>query len=424
MQITVENAGGCKRIIRAEIPADTVATKLNEGYRDLNRQVSFPGYRKGKAPRHLLEKRFGREVVNDVRQTLADDALRSAVDQHSLKLLGQPELVGNPELAAAGPVVLTLEAEVFPEFTVPTYKGLEIERPAADVEEHEVYAQMRTQQMGEGELNQQDRPSQKGDLVRASVLVKAGEEVIFQQGGGLLEVGYGWIAGLKPGDAETQLVGLKGGDKKEIKANLPANFGREDLRGKEVNIEIIVNDVLEFKGPTLDEVAAKKGHADRKTWEDEVRAAVKAQKDNDIDRFVEEKAILKVTESTTMDLPEKFSRRKAAELVQQQAYRMYRSGMPEDDIRTFLQENKDKGVDDVKNMLKRAFVVDAIAKAERIVITEEELQREVGRIAASIGRSAEEVNTELNQTGRLSGMREELKTGKVLSLLRQKAKYL
>lgn len=424
MQITVENAGGCKRIILAEIPAEVVTSKLNEGFRDINKQVQFPGFRKGKAPRNVLEKRFGKEVADDVRQTLADDAVKTAVDEHALKLLGQVEVVEVGELKTGNPVTLKLEAEVYPEFELPEYKGLELQRPAVKVEEHEIHAQLRGAQMNKGELKSVESASEKGQFIRANVKVTVGDEQVFSQDRGLLEVGFGWVAGLKPAKAEEQLVGLKTGDTKEMKAKLPEDFGREDLRGKEGVIHLEVGDVLAYEGPALEELAKENGFESIDAWREEIRGQLMSAKEAELDRAMEEKALLQVAEKTTMDLPEKFSQRKAAELVQQQAYRMYQQGAAEESIREFLQANRDKGVDEVKSMLKRAFVTDAIARKERLVVTEDEIQREVNRLAEMVGRTPDEVYAQFQQNGTLSGMREELKTSKVLKLLRQKAKYV
>ena len=424
MQITVENPGGCRRIIKAEVPADVVTSKLNEGYRDINKQVQFPGFRKGKAPRNVLEKRFGKEVSDDVRQTLADEVVKEAVDEHALKLLGTVEVVEVGELKNNTPVVLTLEAEVYPEFELPEYKGLELERPVVKAEEHEIHAQLRGAQMNKGDLKPVEGASKKSQFIRASVKVTVGDDEIFSQERGLLEVGFGWVAGLKPAKAEEQLVGLSKDDTKEIKLKLPGDFEREDLRGKEAVIHLTVAEVLEYDGPTLEELAKENGFEDVDAWREDIRGKVLTAKEGDLDRATEEKALAKVADKTEMELPQKFSERKAAELIQQQAYRMYQQGMPEESIREFLDKNQGQGVDDVKNMLKRAFVTDAIARKERLVVTEEEIQREVARMAQMVGRTPDEVYAQFQQNGTLSGMREELKTSKVLKLLRQKAKYV
>ena len=424
MQITVENAGGCKRIIKAEVPADVVTSKLNEGFRDINKQVQFPGFRKGKAPRNVLEKRFGKEVSEDVRQTLADEVVKEAVDEHALKLLGQVELIEVGELKGGAPVTLTLEAEVYPEFELPEYKGLTLERAVAKVEEHEVHAQLRGEQMQKGELKPVETASEKGQFIRANVKVVCEDEQLFEQERGLLEVGFGWVAGLKPAKPEEQLVGLKKGDSKEMKAKLPADFGREDVRGKEAVISVEVTDVLAYEGPTLEDLCKEAGFENLDAWREDIRGKLFSGKEGELDQVMEERALRAVADQTDMELPQKFSERKAAELVQQQAYRMYQQGTGEEAIRSFIEGSRNKGVDEVKVMLKRAFVTDAIARKERLVVTEDEIQREVARLAQMVGRTPDEVYAQFQQNGTLSGMREELKTSKVLKLLRQKATYV
>ena len=155
-----------------------------------------------------------------------------------------------------------------------------------------------------------------------------------------------------------------------------------------------------------------------------VKGKLLSGKEGELDQIMEERALRSVADKTDMELPHKFSERKAAELVQQQAYRMYQQGAGEDAIREFLDSSREKGVDEVKTMLKRAFVTDAIARKERLVVTEDEIQREVQRLAQMVGRTPDEVYAQFQENGTLSGMREEMKTSKVLKLLRQKATYV
>lgn len=424
MQITIEKADGCKCIIKAEIPADLVSTKLNEGYRDINRQVQFPGFRKGKAPRQMLEKRFGNDIANDVRQTLADDAVRQAVDQHALKLLGQAELIEADDLKTGEAAKFTLEAEIYPEFELPEYKGLELTRETPKVADHEIHAVLRSEQVQKGELKPHEGAAERGNLVRGTVKVSCGDEVLMSQRRGLIEVGYGFVAGLVPKEGNKALVGAKAGETVTLSAKLPEDFPRTDLRGKDASIEVEVADIMTYEGPEIAEVAKLRGYDDEAAWREDVRGKLLSSKEADLDRAIEEQALQKVADATNMNLPEKFSKRKAAELIQQQAFRMYQAGHGDEDIREFLNANKDKGVDEVKAMLKRAFVTDAIARKERLVVTEEEINREIANLAERVQRPADELRAQFAQDGTLSGMREEMKTAKVLKLLRDKAKYV
>jgi trigger factor len=424
MQITVEKAGGCKTIIRAEVPAEVVTNKLSDGFREINKQVQFPGFRKGKAPRAVLEKRYGKEVLDDVRQTLADEALKQAVDQEAFKLLGQPELIEVGDLKSGAPAKLTLEAEIYPEFELPEYKGLELKRQTPAVQDHEVHAILRSEQVHKGKLNPVEAAAKKGLFVRGTVKVTSGDDVLMNQRRGLIEVGYGFVAGLVPKEGDEALVGAKAGETRTLAAVLPDDFAREELRGKEASIEVEITEVCEYEGPELEEVAKQRGYEDVAAWKEDVRGKMLSSKEAELDRHIEERALQKVADATEMELPEKFSQRKARELVQQQAFRMYQAGQGDEDIREFLEANKDQGVEEVKAMLKRAFVTDAIARKERLVVTEDEIRREIESLAQRAQRTTEEVLAQFQQDGTLSGMREEMKTSKVLKLLRDKAKYV
>lgn len=423
MQITVENAGGCKRVILAEIPAEVVTEKLSEGYRDVNKQISMPGFRKGKAPKEVLKKRFGREVIDDVRQNLADDVLRQAVEKHALQILGQPELDGLPELSEGAKAVFKLNVEVRPEIELPEYKGLEIERPAATVKDQEVTALIRNEQIRRGKLSPVEGAAARDHFLKTDVHIVVGDDTIFHRHGGLLEAGLGWIAGLPLPQGEKALVGLSGGEHHEIPIKLPEDFPNEPYRGKDAKIVLDVGQVLSFEGPSVEEVQKELGHETMDAWREEARDELRREKEGEIDQFVEDQLIKKVADATKVELPEKYSKAKAAELLQQQAYRMYQHGAPEHEIKEFLEKAKAEGLDRVKEQLRIAFVLDAIARKERLVVTEDELHRHLGEIAQQIGRPLEEVAQEFNQRQMLPGIREELRTRKVMKLLRQKAKY-
>ena len=424
MQITIENEGGCNRLIKVNVDAETVSEKLRESFRDINRQVAFPGFRKGKAPRKLLEQRYGKEVADDIRQSLADDALKQALEEHALKVLGSPELEGVPEIKSGSPAELILKAEVYPEFELPKYKGIELERPETTVEEHEIHAQIRQEQINRGSMDPVDGPTEDGSFIRADIEVVSDDKTVFQRNGGLIEAGFGWIAGLKPKNAKKALLGLKVGDEKELKANLPDDLPDEENRGKPAVIKLKVIEVLKVEGPSPEDIAQSLGFDDLEGWREKLESEIRKQKDADLDRVLEDRAIAKVTDAIDMELPAKYSEKKAEQLLQQQAFRLYQSGADENLIRELLAEGKERGIEDVKSSLKRAFVIDAISRKERIVVTEDELKREIERLASQVGRDAGEIWDEFDKAGRLSGMREEFKTAKVLKMLRQKAKYV
>lgn len=423
MQITIEKIDGCKCLINAEIPASLVSEKLAEGYRDINKQVQFPGFRKGKAPRKMLEKRFGQDIKNDVTQNLADDIVRKAIDEHELKLLGQVSVVDAGDLSGKEVSKFKLEAEIYPEFELPKYKGLELTRPSMKIEEHEIHAIMRSGQIEKGELKVKESESEVGDFVRANIKVKVGDEEIFSQDNGLLEVGYKWIVGFQPKGAEKLLVGLKAEDKTEIKVVIPDDFGRDEFAGKDATLTLEVTVVHELEGPSLEDVCKELNFESEDAWRKKIEEDLQSKKDSELDGIVEQEALQQVVKQTDMELPEAYSAKKASDFNQQQAYRMYQQGMADEDIRKFIDASKEGGVDEVKDMLKRAFVIDAISKKERLVVTEDEIQRKVQELANMVGRPIEELQSVLEENGTISGMREELKTNTVLKLLRTKGKY-
>ncbi|CAG0953571.1 partial Trigger factor, partial [Anaerolineae bacterium] len=338
---------------------------------------------------------------------------------------GQPELISAGDIKEGAPSLFTLEVEVRPEFELPEYKGLEVERQAAVVTDQEIQAYLRDAQIRKGKLENapEAAPAKKGQFLRADVHINVGEDTIFHRHGGLVEVGVPYIAGIKLPQGEAALVGAKTGDHKELPLKLPADFMQESYRGKDAAITLDITGVMDYSGPSIEEVAKEEGHENLEAFKAEAKDNIRRDKEAEIDQVVEDKLIKMVTEKAKVELPEKFSKAKAVDILQQEAYRMFQHGTPEAEVQEFLKKNKDAGLERTKSQLSTAFVIDAIARKERLVVTEDELNRQVAELASQIGQPLDQVYQTMNQRGMLPGIREELRTRKVLKLLRQKAKY-
>lgn len=298
MNINVEDAGTCLKKISVEIPADMVKKKLNDGYRDVSRQVNLPGFRPGKAPRAVLEKKFSKHVIDEVRQRLLSDAVDEAARKHNMDLIGQPEVGDMPEVKDGQPLNFNVMVEVRPEFELSQYKGIELESAKAVIDDREVEIFLKNVQYSRGKMEELgSEKSKAGDVLLGNFEVIIDGETIANRVGGTIEIGGGLILGVSIPEAEKAFTGLAGKEpvEKRFKATLPADFPIARVRGKEAEILVQIKEIRRPNVPPLnDDLAKELGFDTVDALKEHGREVLQTEKQHQIDRDIEERVLAKL----------------------------------------------------------------------------------------------------------------------------------
>jgi trigger factor len=272
MKVAVESIGSFQRKIQITYPADAVKNELDTAFRQLGRRVRLRGFRPGKAPRKVLEARFGADVRSDVANKFIQDGYRKAIDTESLEPVGQPTLDDAPELHSGKDFAFTVLVDVKPEVELTQIEGVEVHYPAVDVADEEIELQVKMKLEGQARLVEvSDRGIESGDMALVELTVKDGDDVVASEPGTMIRTE---ADPYYPG-VEALLVGAKTGDSVEGEVTFSEDARTEAIQGKTLQVEAKVLSIQANEIPELtDALAEELGY---EGGADGMRAAIRSE---------------------------------------------------------------------------------------------------------------------------------------------------
>jgi len=424
MQVTVEDVGVCKKKLSITIPREAIDRKFEERFTELEREAQVPGFRPGHAPRRLIEKRFRRAVSEEVRVGLVSETLSKALEQEKLDVIGEPDIdPESVELPDDGPMTFSLELEVRPEFVLPDYAGIPV-----DVERHEVAdkdaeeALERLREMhGSLKAVRKGSKAKKGDIVTGVLSLKVGDGTVVDGEEARLPVAAVSVQGIPVPTLPDVLEGAKAGETKTGTFTVGDEATKEDLRGKEAEITIQVN---ELGRPTP---ADDKTLLEQTAYEtiEALQEGLKRQLENQNEsayREAQEEAVREwLLEHAPFELPEGLAQRHAERLFVRHIVNLRYRGVPAEEIEKQREELRSSASANAARELKLFFILDAIAQKEKIEATDAEVDARLRFIAAQYGRRDDHIREEMQERGTLDSLRSQIRDDKVMRLLLERA---
>ncbi len=425
IEFEIEPAGPCRKKVKVKIPPERVSEEFNKSYQNWIRSVPISGFRQGKAPRKLVEKRFGEQVAQEVKQSLVDSAFEEALNQNNLAPISDPELdVAELEAKPAEAFAFDFTVTVKPEFELPELKDIEVSVPSAEPTKAEIDAALLSLRKTKATL----RPLEKGGAVQGDVVALkvrgyAEDKELFHQENVPYEIGKPYLQGLVAEGLDEELDGKSSGDIVKAKAFAPPHAEGHPLAGMDLQIEAEILDVKRPDVPALDEALARSFDFDST---DELIAQVtkdlRVRKDRERDRAVEELALEELVQKCAFELPEELIQREADELARRAAYELQMSKASEEEIAKRVSEIRARRAEESERELKSFFVLDKIVDKERILVTETEVKEVVAQLAAYNEKTPEQMYAHLREAGRLGSLRNQLRERKAREKLRKKVK--
>jgi trigger factor len=421
METTVQETDKHVVKLTIEVPPDEFGKDLDRAYRKIAQQVKIPGFRKGKVPKQIIDAQIGRDaVLGEFLEDSVPSYYRDALRENDLAPIADPD-IDVEQLEEGKPLVFTVTVEVRPRLRLEEseYKGIEIERPSAEVSDEDVDRLVDSLRERFAELEPVARPARRGDFVvmdlRASV---HGEEIPeATRPDYLYEVGSGEFG--EKLDAE--LEGKRAGEILKVNDALPERFG--ERAGQEVSFQVLVKDVKGKKLPEADDEFAKT--ASEFDTLDELKAKLREQlqenKERAADAAVRDRALQAMVDRTDVDLPDTLIDEETEHRVAHVRERAEQLGV------TLEQLLQAQGFDelrfraDARGHAVRAITADlaleAVARAEEVQVTAEELGREIGGLAQALGRDPKEVAKSLDKTGQVVSLAGDIIRSKALDIL-------
>ncbi len=426
MNLEVEELSSTKRRLKVEIPADAIDEALGSAYRELGRTAKIDGFRKGKAPRHILEKWYGESVNSDVVQKLVPEFYIKAVEETKLKPVASPSIEeAGLKIKKGQPLRFSATVEVQPEFELAEYTGIEVDDEKLKVTDEDINAAIEEMRDMHSTLEavEEDRPAKKGDFVVIDFEGFVDGEAF--DGGRAenytLELGSGrFIEGF-----EDQVAGARKGEDLEVKVKFPDEYRNEKLAGKDATFKVKVKELKAKVLPKLDDEFAKDlGLGDtvdelrKKTSED-----IKKAKEQDLYGRRKSQIIKALAESNRFDVPLSLVDAEYRSMMMRQYQDIVNSGMtPQQygfDPKDFEQRFRPIAEDRVRTSM----VISKIAEKENIQISDSELEAFLEKISSETGHSVREIKEMYKK--RESGM-DELRIAaeedRVMELLLSKSK--
>jgi trigger factor len=400
MSVDIVDAGPCKKHVRVSIPDAEVQKFLNREFTDLVRNAAVPGFRPGKAPRRLIERRFKEDVADKVKSSILFQSLEQIGEEQKLDPLSEPAIDPRSiNLPETGDFVYEFDVEVRPEFALPEYKSLSIKRPTKTFTDKDVDAALETFRRRQGDLQTKAGGAELGDYVVVDIRFNSNGEIVREFEEITVRVDKeltfrdGAIVGFFDG-----IKGAKEGDTRELKVKMADSVSRTELAGQEIDAVFVVKEVKEIHLPALDSPFFDKiGVADEGELRDFIRTSLERRLDYARRREATQQVLSQVTGKTDIQLPQDLLKRQTERALARRLIELENAGYGEEEIRSRINRLRQDSIASTAQSLKEQFVLQAIAEAEEIKVDEEDLETEVINIAMRSGESARRVRSRIEK---------------------------
>lgn len=426
MSSTMEKVSSNKVKLRIELDAEAFDKAIQTAYLKTRGRINVPGFRKGKAPRKLIERMYGESIFyEEAFDEVFPDLYEAAIKENDIKAVGRPD-VDIEKIGGGEPLVVSAEVYTYPEVTLGEYKGLTVEKPDDSVDAEAVDQEIgRVRERNAREEEVEDRPVKDDDIVTLDYSGSV-DGVKFDGGtaeGQTLTIGSGqFIPGF-----EEQLVGMKIGEERDITVTFPTEYHAEELAGKEAVFHVKVHGIRVRELPELDDEFAK-DVSEFDTLEEykaDIRRKLSDEAEKRANAQYETELVDAAVENATMDVPPPMVERQIDSMLNDMAMRMAYQGIRMEDFLKYtgqsIDELRTQYRDDAEKRVKGELVIEAIRKAESVEPSQEEIDDVTRRYAEQSGKELDAFRDGLTDEQK-EYIREDAATIAVLEYLKREAK--
>jgi len=425
--VTIEDSGPCKKKVSIEIPAEAIKDQLNEQYEQLRKDADVPGFRKGRAPLRLLEKKYGSNVREQVKLKLLAQAVEEVTEDKKLDTLGEPDVDHEKiELPDEGPMKFEFEVEVRPEFELPALEGIAVEKPKADITDEQIDEELLSMRKRAGLwVPKETGKVESGEQIIADAVLnidgqkeheKLDNTEIFVRPNGF--VGPVPVEGL-----DKLLIGAKIGDVKKEKIEVPNTYYNEQYRSKKIEVEIEIKEIKQLEPAELDkEFFGRHNVDDESGLREMIRDSYAEYSQRQAKTAMGDQVYQYLLKETTFDLPADVVADQSARIMQRQYTNMLMQGTGKEQVDEQMDQLRASSQEQAVEQLKLLFVMEKIADKFDIKVSEEEINGYIAQAAASRGRRPEKMRAELIKDGSLAQFGMQIREQKCIEKLLETAK--
>jgi trigger factor len=426
IDVSVEDVGPCRKHVRVTVPREDLDQIFEDAIGELSDKAEVPGFRTGHAPKDLLRKRFKKELANDVKQKVLMQSLEQVSEDHEIEPIDEPELdVESLEIPEEGDFEYEFEVEVRPQFDLPDYVGLKLERPTREITDAEIDEYMERVLEEFGSLDPVDGAAEAGDFVTA--------DIHFEHDGKELHTLSDVTMRIKPRlqfyDAELPgfeelMTGVAAGEDREAELTISTEATAIEMRGETVAAKFHVTAVRRRNLPELTtELLDNYGLETEEEFREEVQKILDRQIRYEQRQSARRQVLEKITESADWDLPESLVNKQVENALYREILEMQQAGFTREQIQARENELRQRSVTTTRQAMKEHFVLDRIASEQQVDVSPSDIQMEINSMAMQRGENPRRLRARLQKSGVIENLEAQIRERKAIDLVLEKAEF-
>jgi trigger factor len=414
MKVEVENQPPGMATLRIELPPEDVRKEWDAIAGNYSRYARIPGYRPGKAPRQVIEKKFRKEIQDELTKALVSKSYHEAIAEKQLRVVSLTD-VGDVEFGDDRSMRFSATVVTAPEFELPDYKNIAVQLPATAVSETEV---------NEAIERLRDQAADFVDVPERGLAMAVPLSEVVPEASKNLHGGKKFWLHLAPENFLPkfceQIVGMKPGETRSVQVEFPAEFPVTELAGKKADYAVTLNEIKEKVLPAMDDAFAAKIMPEKSLAD--LRHAIEHnlehEKEHELERAKEQQIVKYLHEHITFDLPPPLLKNETRRALNELVHRNRERGVPDELLKGKEKELIEGAGSLAAHRLKTNFILHRIAEAEKLEVSREEIDERIRAQAAHYNVSVDKMRKEFEENDRMNGLAEEILLGKTLDFLK------
>ncbi len=426
LTVEIEDAGPCRKHVRVVIPRSDISTYHSSAVDEIASTETIPGFRKGRVPKSLVEKKFRSAISDQIKQRLLIESLEQVAETHELDPINEPDFdLETIDLPDDGDFEYEFEVEVRPDFEMPDLAAITIDRPTREIADEEIQGQLDNFLAQFGELDVVEEPAAANDyvVVDATFTHKAAdireiEELPIQ---------------LKPvvrfHDAEVAgfdelMSGASAGDEREVDITISSEAEQVEMRGESVHAKLLVVDVKRRKQQEVNrEFLDRLGFETDDELKDRIRENLERQLEYEQRQSARAQVLEQITESGDWDLPEQLVLRQVENALRRETLEMQQAGFSQQEIAARESQMRQNAVSTTRQALKEHFVLDRIATDQEIEANEADIDAEIVNMAMRQGESPRRLRARLEKSGVIENLEAQIREMKAVEHVLEQVQF-
>ena len=432
-KVDITDHGPCSKSLTITIPADTVDERLEVSLGTVAAEANLPGFRKGKIPRRIVERRFGDAIRQEAQGQLMSDAYTKAVESNELQIIGEPTFEQTDEpirMESGKELTFTVQVEVVPKFELPDLEGVPVVKPIMEIGDEHVNSELERTRYRLGTPEKIQGPFEHLDrmLGHVEIRLNGSDEIFFENDQAVSVVpgkddeGRGQFLGLMIEGLDKILMGHKVGETLEFETTGPESHEREELRNAKIAIKYDVQDAERVTPLELSDLVTRLGLDSEEGLREQVRMSLEHRRDGEQRSAEREQVYEWLLDQIQFESPPKMAEAQVARFIESQRMELASRGMEDDEIETQLAKIRDAGEETTRNRIRLHFILARISSHFEISVNEQEINGRIAEIAMSQGMRPDQVRAELAKNNRINEIANQIREHKAADRIVDTAK--